>query len=61
MNKETTVKLVINNIDELYDLIEKAQQQSTELKETLNSIQEFIPDVELSKENKRLSFYTKEG
>lgn len=49
MNKETTVKLVINNIDELYDLVKKAQQQSTELKETLNSIQTFIPDVDLSK------------
>ncbi|ADG41448.1 hypothetical protein LKI_09545 [Leuconostoc kimchii IMSNU 11154] len=49
MNKETTVKLVINNIDELYDLVKKAQQQSTELKDTLNSIQMFIPDVEFSK------------
>lgn len=49
MNKETTVKLVINNIDELYDLIKKAQQQSTKLTETLNSIQTFIPDVDLSK------------
>ncbi|WP_312399538.1 hypothetical protein [Leuconostoc lactis] len=49
MEKKTTVNLVINNIDDLYELIEKAQTQSSELKKTLLKIETFIPDVELTK------------
>jgi len=49
MEKEVTVGFVIKNIDEFYELIKKAQQQSTELKNTLSKVEEFIPDIELSK------------
>lgn len=48
MEKEAVVKLVINNIDEFYELIKKAQAQSAELSKTISKIQEFIPEVELS-------------
>ncbi|MCK8605168.1 hypothetical protein [Leuconostoc citreum] len=61
MEKKTAVNLVINNIDDLYELIEKAQTQSSELKKTLLKIETFVPDVELTKECTRLTTYAREG
>ncbi|WP_349516239.1 hypothetical protein [Leuconostoc suionicum] len=49
MEKEAVVKLVINNIDDFYELIKKAQAQSAELSETISKIQEFIPEINLSR------------
>lgn len=49
MEKQTVINLVINNIDDLYALIKKAQAQASELKNTLSKIEIFVPDVELTK------------
>lgn len=49
MEKEAVVKLVINNIDEYLELIEKSQKQALELQKTLEKIQMFSPDCDLTK------------
>ena len=59
MEKEAVVKLVINNIDEFYELIKKAQAQSAELEKTLKEIEIFVPSVNLTKNDKKFFLHAR--
>lgn len=48
-NSKSLVMVEVVNMNYLYQLIEKAQHQSAELKETLLAIENFTPSVDLPK------------
>lgn len=51
------VSMVVENAGELVDLIEKAQQQSAELKKTLSSIEYWNPNLKIDESISNLNIH----